>query len=97
MISLEAMVYEIHYIGATWCSTCKVIKPATEALAKRFAVSLVCKDLDDLSDEEKDTISKVPTIRIVENNTQIVEWNMNQVKSLEEWLQTHIQMMSDDF
>ena len=92
------MVYTIHYIGATWCSTCKVIKPATEALAQRFAVPLVLKDFDaDLTEEEKDAIKKVPTIRIFEENKQIVEWNVNQVKSLEEWLQTNVKMTTEDF
>ena len=91
------MVYEIPYIGATWCSTCKVIKPSTEALAKRFGVPLVIKDFDeDLSEEEKDTIRKVPTIRIVEETKQIVEWNMQQVQSLEGWLQTNIRLDVDD-
>ena len=91
------MMYTIHYIGATWCSTCKTIKPATESLAKRFSVPLILKDLDeDLTDEEKDAITKVPTIRIFEENKQIVEWNMNQVQSLESWLQTHIKMSVDD-
>lgn len=91
------MVYEIHYIGATWCSTCKVIKPSTEALAKRFGVPLVIKDFDeDLSEEEKDTIRKVPTIRIVEQGAQIMEWNVHQVQSLEGWLQTNITMTMDD-
>jgi thiol-disulfide isomerase/thioredoxin len=91
------MMYTIHYIGATWCSTCKTIKPATEMLAKRFSVPLVIKDLDaDLTEEEKDTITKVPTIRIFEENKQIVEWNVNQVQSLEYWLQTHIKISVDD-
>jgi thiol-disulfide isomerase/thioredoxin len=91
------MVYEIHYIGASWCSTCKVIKPSTELLAKRFGITLVIKDFDeDLSEEEKDTVSKVPTIRIVEDTKQIVEWNVHQVQSLEGWLQTNITMTVDD-
>lgn len=55
------------------------------------------KDFDeDLSEEEKDTIRKVPTIRIVEETKQIVEWNMQQVQSLEGWLQTNITMSVDD-
>ncbi len=55
------------------------------------------KDFDeDLSEEEKDTVSKVPTIRIVEDTKQIVEWNVHQVQSLEGWLQTNITMTVDD-
>ena len=55
------------------------------------------KDFDeDLSEEEKDTIRKVPTIRIVEQGAQIMEWNVHQVQSLEGWLQTNITMTMDD-
>lgn len=91
------MAYTIHYIGATWCSTCKTIKPKTEELAKRFSVSLLVKDLDaDLADEEKETVTKVPTIRIFEGDRQIVELNTNQVASLESWLQGNVRMTVDD-
>ena len=91
------MAYTIHYIGATWCSTCKTIKPKTEELAKRFSVSLLVKDLDaDLADEEKETVTKVPTIRICEGDRQIVELNTNQVASLESWLQGNVRMTVDD-
>ena len=55
------------------------------------------KDFDeDLSEEEKDTIRKVPTIRIVEETKQIIEWNVHQVQSLEGWLQTNIRLNVDD-
>ena len=91
------MAYTIHYIGATWCSTCKTIKPKTEELAKRFSVPLLVKDLDaDLADEEKETVTKVPTIRIFEGDRQIVELNTNQVASLESWLQGNVRMTVDD-
>ena len=93
----SVMVYTIHYIGAKWCSTCKTIKPATEEIAKRFAIPLVQYDFDGLTEEEKGRITKVPTIRIFEENTQIVEWNVSQVKSLEAWLQTYVKMTNDDF
>jgi len=89
---------EINYIGAKWCSTCKIIKPATEELAKRFSVPLLCFDFDeDLTDDEKDYIKKVPTIRILKNKVQVAEFNVNQVKSLETYLQANVTMTTDEF
>jgi len=89
---------EIQYIGAKWCSTCKTIKPATEALAKRFAISLRCFDLDeDLTEDEKDTIKKVPTLRIFKDGRQVEEYNTNQVKSLEAYLATNVILRTEDF
>jgi thiol-disulfide isomerase/thioredoxin len=93
--------YTIHYIGASWCKTCKEIKPATEHLAAQFNVPLVIRDYDnDLDETEQATITKVPTLRILDtsNNSCIVEWNMNQIASLREWLTTNIHVGStDDF
>lgn len=93
------MSYTILYIGASWCKTCKEIKPATESLAQQFAISLTIKDYDDdLEDDEKAAITKVPTIRILEGEKQVAEWNVNQVTSLREWLTANIHVGStDDF
>ncbi len=92
--------YTILYIGASWCKTCKEIKPATESLASQFSTPLSIMDYDDDLDEtEQATIKKVPTLRILDaTGTQIMEWNMNQVASLKEWLTTNIHVGSaDDF
>lgn len=93
--------YTILYIGAAWCKTCKEIKPATESLAAQFSIPLTIKDYDDDLDEaEQATIKKVPTIRIVDtrDGSTTVEWNMNQVASLREWLTSNIHVGStDDF
>jgi thiol-disulfide isomerase/thioredoxin len=93
--------YTILYIGASWCKTCKDIKPATESLAAQFNVPLVIRDYDnDLDESEQATITKVPTLRILDpaNASVVVEWNVNQVASLREWLTTHIHVGStDDF
>jgi thiol-disulfide isomerase/thioredoxin len=89
----------IHYIGATWCSTCKVIKPKTIELAKRFHVELKCFDYDsELSEEERDTITKVPTLRIFKENVKVAEYNTKQVEMLEVWLQANVRINpTDDF
>ena len=92
--------YKILYIGAAWCKTCKEIKPATESLAKQFAIPLTIKDYDeDLDETEQAEIKKVPTIRItVTEGKQVAEWNVNQVASLREWLTSNIHVGStDDF
>ncbi len=90
--------FSIVYIGATWCSTCKVIKPKTEELAKKFSVPLTILDLDDLEDEEKASIRKVPTLRVFKDDTMIAEYVAKQVESLQTWLQENVTLLvSDDF
>ena len=86
------------YIGATWCSTCKTIKPAVEALTRRFGVGLLLLDYDRDFEEgdEKDSITKVPTLRVHRDGIQIVEWNVNQVASLEAWLQANVVIATAD-
>lgn len=90
--------YVIEYIGAAWCSTCKVIKPKTEELAKIFSVPLNCRDYDkDLSEEEQSEVKKVPTLRIFKNNEKVAEFNIRQVELLEVWLQGNVPLITDDF
>ena len=86
------------YIGATWCSTCKTIKPAVEALTRRFGVGLLQLDYDKDFEEgdEKDGITKVPTLRVHRDGIQIVEWNVNQVASLEAWLHANVVVATAD-
>ena len=91
------MSYQIVYIGASWCSTCKTIKPATEQLAKRYDVPLKCLDYDeDLSHEEQETVTKVPTLRIFKGDEKVAEYNMNQVAQLTDWLSKHIILTGGD-
>ena len=92
------MSFSITYIGATWCSTCKVIKPKTEELAKKFSVPLKILDLDELEEEDKVSIRKVPTLRIFKEDTMIAEYIVKQVESLQTWLQENVTLLpSDDF
>lgn len=93
------MVPRIVYIGASWCGTCKVIKPDTERLGRLYGVEVITLDYDELESEEQETITKVPTIRIIgDNGDRIAEYNVNQVASLTAWLQGNIKVnMSDDF
>ena len=91
------MTLEIVYIGASWCSTCKVIKPATVELGKKFDVSVTIKDFDELEEAEKESITKVPTLRILKDGVQIQEWNVKQVQSLTDWLSANIVLTLEDF
>ncbi len=92
------MTYTIVYIGATWCSTCKTIKPKTEELAKKFGIELKVLDYDDdLEDSVKETITKVPTLLIYTNDQKIQEYNVKQVESLEQWLLQNVSLLTDDF
>ena len=95
------MIIKIVYIGAKWCSTCRVIKPKTEELAKKFQVDLVCVDLDEdttvLTTEDKDSIRKVPTLRVYKDNILNAEFNTKQAESLEIWLQNNVSFTTADF
>ncbi len=91
---------EIVYIGATWCGTCKTIKPAIESLAKKFSVALKTLDYDhDLDADAQDLIKKVPTIWIVQDGKRVAEYNVNQVAATEAWLASHVSLTgaSEDF
>ena len=89
----------IVYIGATWCSTCKIIKPALIEMCKKYGVDLKTLDYDtDLESEEQDTITKVPTIKIFNNETKVAEFSNNQIASTESWLTANVKLTyNDDF
>lgn len=87
------MSVSITYVGASWCKTCKDILPKSETLAKRFQVPLTVRDLDvDLSEEEKEDILRVPTLNIFQDGTRVATYNVNQIASLEAWLQSNVKM-----
>jgi thiol-disulfide isomerase/thioredoxin len=89
---------EIVYIGAHWCSPCRVIKPQIEAICKKFSVPFKALDYDDdLDDEGRETIQKVPTIRIFVKAVKAAEFNTAQVANTEAWLRAHIKLDDADF
>ena len=93
------MSTELYYIGAAWCSTCKVIKPQLLDLCKKFSVAFKEADYDkDLTDEEQESVQKVPTVRIRVAGAQVAEFNIRQVVSTEEWLTANIKLTAtEDF
>jgi thiol-disulfide isomerase/thioredoxin len=87
------MTYAIVYIGATWCTICKTMKPSIEVLTDCYNLELRILDYDaDLTEEQQADIKKVPTIRVIDSSTSAVicEWNANQVASLKDWLRNNI-------
>ena len=82
--------YSIVYIGASWCSSCKIIKPAIELLAECYDLDISILDFDDLEHEEQEHISKVPTVRVMFKGGILANWDSNQVNSLKEWLDDNI-------
>ena len=91
------MTYTIRYIGAAWCVTCKVIKPKIEELCKKFSLDLKICELEELDDNEANMISKVPTVKVIQDAKVIVSWNQNQLKNFEEWCATNIKLETTDF
>jgi thiol-disulfide isomerase/thioredoxin len=89
---------EVIYIGATWCITCKVIKPKTVELCAKFGVPLTLHDYDeDLEDDEKAEITKVPTLQIKKDGVLIETFNVNQLDSLTAYLTKNVTLTNDDF
>jgi thiol-disulfide isomerase/thioredoxin len=93
------MTYELVYIGAAWCATCKTIKPQLQELCKKFSIAMKELDYDkDLSAEEQELVTKVPTVRILKTGIQIAEFNVRQVASTEAWLTANVTLQTtDDF
>ncbi len=87
--------YTIVYIGAKWCSICKIIAPSVEVLADCFNVELHILDYDvDLTEDDHASITKVPTVRIIDDTDAIImEWNTNQVNNLKEWLKDNVKVL----
>ena len=54
---------KVEFITATWCARCKEIKPRVVQVCAAAGVELVFFDYADLEEEEKGTISSLPTIR----------------------------------
>ena len=90
------MAYLVTYIGAKWCKTCGTIQQQIEDLCKRFQVTMCIKDLDeDCDEEEKNDITKVPTIYITKGDQSIAKYDVNQVKSVEELFQQSTLLSND--
>jgi hypothetical protein len=69
------------------------MKPSVEVWADCYNLSLRSLDYDaDLTDEEREQITKVPTIRIIDVATgaTVATWNVNHIAQLKEWLKNNV-------
>jgi thiol-disulfide isomerase/thioredoxin len=88
----------IQYIGASWCGPCKTVKPFAELLAHKFSVPIAFLDYDEMEETEKDTVKKLPTIRILEEGAVLKEITTAHADMLEMWLRTHVRVnATEDF
>jgi thiol-disulfide isomerase/thioredoxin len=88
---------EIVYIGAKWCAPCKAVKPQVVELAHKFNVPLTLLDYDDLEEEERGRISKLPTVR-VSHTDGVTEYVTNHVEQLTDRLRSTVRVnTTDDF
>jgi thiol-disulfide isomerase/thioredoxin len=89
---------ELHYIGASWCVPCKLVKPRVEELAKKYGLPLTLWDYDEMEEEQRDSVKKLPTVRILQESVLVKEITTQHADLLELWLQTNVRVnTTDDF
>ncbi len=86
----------IQYIGATWCGPCKTVKPLVSVLAHKFSISATFLDYDEMEEEEKADVKKLPTIRILQEGGVVLEITTNHADTLELWLRKHVRVNGDE-
>lgn len=92
------MSITIEYIGATWCGPCKTVKPVAEVLAHKFAVPIAFLDYDEMEEEEKDTVKKLPTVHIRQAGNIVNTITTAHGDMLEMWLRTNVRVnATEDF
>jgi thiol-disulfide isomerase/thioredoxin len=89
----------IVYIGAEWCGPCKTTKPQVIETCKKYGIDLVIYDYDeDLTEDDKSDVKKLPTVRVVRNTKIIEEFITQQHSQLEKWLAENVRVKpTDDF
>lgn len=90
----------LRYYGADWCGACKKAHPAVLTVAGRYSVPVEDYDYDMLEDDEKSTIQKLPTVRLVDRQTHqtVHEITTQHADMLDAWLRSHVRVnTSEDF
>ena len=87
---------KIQYYGADWCGACKKIKPRVEELTRLFSVPLHIINYDSLTDSERESISKLPTIRVCRPGIVMVEFITRHTEQLEAWLKSNVRVNTDE-
>ncbi len=86
----------IQYFGAQWCKPCSEVKPYVMEVSKKYGISIELFDYDDLSDEAKEKITKLPTIQIWDDKEQIYEITKNHKQSLDSWILENVRVIPDE-
>jgi len=89
--------YELEYIGASWCTPCKVVKPKVLEQAAKYAIPIQTYDIDD--DAEKidvDAVKKLPTLRVLQDGNIVAEFITQHNDKLEDFLSRHIKPVTTD-
>lgn len=88
----------LRYYGADWCGACKKAHPQVLNVANRYGISVVDVDYDMLEDAEKDTIKKLPTVRVLDGQQILTEITTQHADMLDMWLRSHVRVnTSEDF
>ncbi len=91
------MSVTIEYIGATWCAPCKTVKPLATVLAHKFTIPITFVDYDEMEEVEKDTVKKLPTLRIRnETGAILTEITTNHADTLELWLRKNVRVNGEE-
>ena len=69
-----------------------------ELLAHKFTVPIQFMDYDEMEEEEKDTVKKLPTLRILQDSILVKEITAAHADMLEIWLRTNVRVnTTEDF
>lgn len=90
----------VQFFGAAWCAPCKLAKPKIQELCNKFGIQLVMYEYDDMEEDAKANISKLPTVQIwnTKKNEKVHEIVTNHVTLFESWCSANVRVIpSDDF
>jgi thiol-disulfide isomerase/thioredoxin len=90
-------MYELEYIGASWCAPCKVVKPKVLEQATKYSIPIKTYDIDeDVEKIDVDAVKKLPTLRVLQDNKVVAEFTTKHNDQLEEFLSKTIKPVTTD-
>ena len=91
------MTYELEYIGASWCTPCKIVKPKVLEQAAKYAIPIKTYDInDDMKKIDVDAVKKLPTLRVLKDGKVVAEFITKHNDQLEEFLSKTIKPTTTD-
>jgi len=87
---------EVQLISAPWCRRCGRVKPEVEQYCKLTGTTLTLINFDDLEEEEKTTITSLPTIRMRLIGDATAEWSIYFTDTLEAWKTDIVKLVPPD-